>query len=146
MDVTGAGRSRTATTHSNKLSNGIRAVCCNHHRQISGWSSCNNNQYFRVRICYDTSPDPSCACLLASAVPRLKHDPFVLWHSNLESSGGEERTRKWLQKLNQLTTSPAAKGYVGQLTTVVNLLNRKAPDQAKVGHQLTVGYRLEELE
>jgi hypothetical protein len=50
---------------------------------------------------------------------------------NKETSG-EERTRKWLQKLNQLTTSPTGKGYLGQLTTVVNLLNRKAPDVNKV--------------
>lgn len=75
---------------------------------------------------------PACFSSAKAATPSAREPSH-----NLENSGNEERTRKWLQKLNQLTTSPGAKGYIGQLTTVINLLNRKAPDQVKVAHQLT---------
>lgn len=62
-----------------------------------------------------------------------------------QTNTNEEKTRRWLQRINQLTTSPSAKSLLGQLTTVVNLLNRKALDVPKVWMWSDAGNRLEVL-
>ena len=41
-------------------------------------------------------------------------------------------TRNWLTRLGEISNTAESKSYLGQLTTIVNLFNRKANDLPKV--------------
>lgn len=40
----------------------------------------------------------------------------------------DANTRNWLTRLGEISNTPDSKSYLGQLTTIVNLFNRKAAD------------------
>lgn len=44
----------------------------------------------------------------------------------------DTNTRNWLTRLGEISSTPESKSYLGQLTTIVNLFNRKAADSPQV--------------
>lgn len=46
-------------------------------------------------------------------------------------------TRNWLTRLGEISNTPDSKSYLGQLTTIVNLFNRKAADPPQVTQHLS---------